>query len=96
MTDILEITELTGDCKPIPVIVHIDVDEASVGGIDESLFITKVIYGNLTLSFDFIKQNDIGSAESIMEDVREYIRINYPYRGGVQFLNQDPSKESRL
>lgn len=77
MTDFLEMLDHTEDGKPIPICIDLDIDEETTHSCPAIAFIEKIMYGNLNLTYEFIRNNDPDSAEQIERELQTYVDKTY-------------------
>lgn len=75
--DELVTNDYTGDGKPIPIVVHLTIDTEEVVGAPFRDLVTKVVYGNISMSFDDFEKGDLGGSQEIMADIEKYVVDNY-------------------
>ena len=75
--DKLETCDYTGDGKPIPIAVYLVIDTEEVVGAPFRDLITKVVYGNISMSFADFEKGDLGGSQEIMADIEKYVVDNY-------------------
>ena len=75
--DELVTNDYTGDGKPIPIVVHLTIDTEQVVGAPFRDLVTKVVYGNISMSFDDFEKGDLGGSQEIMADIEKYVVDNY-------------------
>lgn len=72
-----EMFDHTEDGRPIPISIDLDVEE-DMTRIEPAIdYIEKIMYGNLNLTYEFIRNNDPDSAEQIERELQSYVDKYY-------------------
>lgn len=77
MKDFFEMLDHTEDSKPIPILIDLDIDEETTHSCPAIAFIENIKYGNLNLTYEFIRNNDPDSAEQIERELQSYVDKYY-------------------
>lgn len=77
ITETLDLFDTTGDGKQIPIKVYLNVDTDRIQNVHMREFVTKLEYGNITMTFKEFEKADLGGSQEIAGDIYIYLYDNY-------------------